>query len=210
MEILLLREWAKNSTGPATQKPARSAFQTLTQNVLVVTVTVTAVLTYRGRITKQWSVCFPVVLLRQTGTKNVVSWRRKVVVDRSSFSCVGSLFHARGAAHYGFLSSTIMRYTNLTHSLTHSRSYPTRWRVKRYDTIRDATLTCDQKPTRVSLIYHTEPTTKKWTTEKKLKSKKNGYARSEVSVNSPGNPCSQSWRRKRRLRWEGFAEKGKF
>jgi len=53
MEILLLREWAKNSTGPATQKPARSAFQTLTQNVLVVTVTVTAVLTYRGRITKQ-------------------------------------------------------------------------------------------------------------------------------------------------------------
>ena len=30
---------------------------------------------------------------------------------------------------------------------------------------------------------------------------------SEVSVNSPGNPCSQSGRRKGRLRWEGFAEK---
>jgi len=29
--------------------------------------------------------------------------------------------------------------------------------------------------TRVNLIYHTEPTTKKWKTEK-LKSKKNGYA----------------------------------
>ena len=28
--------------------------------------------------------------------------------------------------------------------------------------------------------------------------------------NSPGSPCSQSWRRKRRLRWEGFAEKGGF
>ena len=30
---------------------------------------------------------------------------------------------------------------------------------------------------------------------------------SEVSVNSPGNPWSQFWRRKGRLRWEGFAEK---
>jgi len=35
-----------------------------------------------------------------------------------------------------------------------------------YDTIRDAILASAQKPTRVSLIYHTEPTTKKWTTEK--------------------------------------------
>jgi len=42
----------------------------------------------------------------------------------------------------------------------------------RYDT-RDATLTCARKPTRVSLIYRTEPTTKKCKTEK-LKSK-NGY-----------------------------------
>jgi len=31
-----------------------------------------------------------------------------------------------------------------------------------YDTIRDAILTCNQKLTRVSLIYCTEPTTKKW------------------------------------------------
>ena len=31
-----------------------------------------------------------------------------------------------------------------------------------------------------------------------------------MSVNSPGNPCSQSGRRKGRLRWEGFAEKGDF
>ena len=31
----------------------------------------------------------------------------------------------------------------------------------RYDTIRDAILTCARKPTRVSLIYRTEPTTKK-------------------------------------------------
>jgi len=35
-----------------------------------------------------------------------------------------------------------------------------------YDTIRDAILTCAPKPTRVSLIYRTEPTTEKWKTEK--------------------------------------------
>ena len=40
----------------------------------------------------------------------------------------------------------------------------------RYDTIRDAILTCTRKPTRVSLIYRTKPTTKKCKTEK-LKSK---------------------------------------
>jgi len=46
----------------------------------------------------------------------------------------------------------------------------------RYDTIRDAILTCARKPTRVSLIYRTETTTKNCKTEK-LKSK-NRYARS--------------------------------
>jgi len=45
----------------------------------------------------------------------------------------------------------------------------------RYDTIRDAILTCARKPTRVRLIYRTETTTKKCKTEKKVKSK-NGYA----------------------------------
>jgi len=33
---------------------------------------------------------------------------------------------------------------------------------------------------------------------------------SEVSVNSPGNPWSQSRRRNGRLWWEGFAEKEGF
>ena len=33
---------------------------------------------------------------------------------------------------------------------------------------------------------------------------------SEVSVNSPGNPWSQSRRRNGRLWWEGFAEKVSF
>ena len=74
-----------------------------------------------------------------------------------------------------------------------------------HDTIRDATLTCARKLTWVSLIYRMEPTTKKW---KKLKIKKRIC--SEVSVNSPGNPWSQSWRRKGRLRWEGLAEKEGF
>ena len=38
-----------------------------------------------------------------------------------------------------------------------------------YDTIRDAILTCARKPTWVSLIYRTEPTTKKCKTEKTKK-----------------------------------------
>jgi len=39
----------------------------------------------------------------------------------------------------------------------------------RYDTIRDAILTCARKPTRVSLIYRTEPTTIwVWTNTAKL------------------------------------------
>jgi len=48
----------------------------------------------------------------------------------------------------------------------------------RYDTIRDAILTCARKPTWVSWIYRTEPTTKKCKTEKKLKIK-SGYAQKQ-------------------------------
>jgi len=36
----------------------------------------------------------------------------------------------------------------------------------KFHTTRDAISTCAQKPTRVSLIYRTEPTTNKWKTEK--------------------------------------------
>ena len=62
------------------------------------------------------------------------------------------------------------------------------------DTIRDASLTCARKPTWVSLIYRTEPTTKNCKTEK-LKSKSR-YVRSNSKslgnhVVSPGR-----WKRK--------------
>jgi len=77
---------------------------------------------------------------------------------------------------------------------------------EKYDTTRDAILTCDQKLTKVSLIYCTKPKTKKKCKKiKKIKSKK--LICSEVAVNSPGNPWSQFWRRKGRLWWDGFAEK---
>ena len=46
-----------------------------------------------------------------------------------------------------------------------------------YDTIRDVVLACTQKLTCVSLIYCTEPTAKKWKTEKQ-KSKKTDMLRS--------------------------------
>jgi len=72
----------------------------------------------------------------------------------------------------------------------------------RYDTIRDAVLTCARKPTWVSLTYRTETTTKRFKTEK-LKSK-NGYARSNSK--SLGNHVVSLEEEKERLQWEGFAE----
>ena len=68
-----------------------------------------------------------------------------------------------------------------------------------YDTTQDAILTCAQKLTWAGLIYRTEPTTRSGKQKKVIWS--------EVLVNSLGNPWSQSWRRKGRLRWERFAEK---
>jgi len=44
---------------------------------------------------------------------------------------------------------------------TSTASVTTRYIYHRYDTIRDAILTCARKPTWVSLIYRREPTTKK-------------------------------------------------
>ena len=48
--------------------------------------------------------------------------------------------------------------------------------LRLYDTIRDAILTCARKPTRVRLIYHTEPTTKKCK-NRKTKKIENRYAK---------------------------------
>ena len=62
----------------------------------------------------------------------------------------------------------------------------------RYDTIRDAMLTCARKPTWVRLIYRTEPTTKKCKNRKKLK-----QIWQEITVNSPGNPRSKYLSRKK-------------
>ena len=75
----------------------------------------------------------------------------------------------------------------------------------RYDTIRDAILTCARKPARVGLIYRTEPTTKKCKTRKKTKSRR--QICSEITVNTPGNPCSEYLsRRQEGLQWESCEE----
>ena len=74
----------------------------------------------------------------------------------------------------------------------------------RYDTIRDAIFTCARKPTRVSLIYRTETTTKNRKTEKLIS--KNGHANSK----SRGNQVVSPEEEKERLQWEGFAEKEGF
>ena len=64
----------------------------------------------------------------------------------------------------------------------------------RYDTIRDAILTCAQKPTWIGLIYRTETTTKNCKTQK-LKSKSR-YVRSNSK--SLGNHVVHSEKRKRK------------
>jgi len=43
-----------------------------------------------------------------------------------------------------------------------------------------------------------------------VENRKSREKKTEVSVNSPGNPWSQSRRRNGRLWWEGFAEKESF
>ena len=66
------------------------------------------------------------------------------------------------------------------------------------------------KPTWIRLIYSMEQ--QQWRTGRLQSKKTTEYKRicSEVSVNSLGNPCSQSGRRKGSLRWEGFVEKESF
>ena len=75
--------------------------------------------------------------------------------------------------------------------------------------MRDAILTCAQKLIIGQFnLPHGKRQLKKWKKEKKVKSKKRVC--SEVSVDSPGNAWSQSWRRKGKRRWERFAEKEGF
>jgi len=71
---------------------------------------------------------------------------------------------------------------------------------------RDAVLTCAQKPTRVSLIYRTEPTTK---SGKQKKSKKPDTLRS-IGKQSGESVKSARKKKKEGLQWEGFAEKEGF
>jgi len=61
-----------------------------------------------------------------------------------------------------------------------------------YDTIRYASLTCAQKPTWVSLIYTAAQNQQLKSLKQKKTKKEKKRICSEVSVNSPGNPPSQS------------------
>jgi len=74
---------------------------------------------------------------------------------------------------------------------------PNRLNGEAGDTIRDAILTCARKLTWVSLIYRTEPTTKKCK-NRKTKSRKQIWSEIGLTVNCLGNPCSESRRRKRK------------
>ena len=97
---------------------------------------------------------------------------------------------------------------NISKSFTHNVTVKTSWHRYKANwrhchpvywpcshTIRDAILTCARKPTWVSFICRTEPTTKKC---KNRKTKSRKQICSEITVNSLGNPCSESWKRKRK------------
>jgi len=73
-----------------------------------------------------------------------------------------------------------------------------------YDTIRDAILTCARKPTWVGLIYHTDRQLKSVKTEK-TKSRKQICP--EITVNSPGNPCSKYLSRKKGRATVGYSKR---
>jgi len=70
-----------------------------------------------------------------------------------------------------------------TTTSTHKRRTVSFYRPTVSDTTRYAISTCARKPTRVRLIYRTEPTTKKWKTEN-LKSRKTDMLRSIGNMQS--------------------------
>jgi len=63
---------------------------------------------------KQSSVCIPLFVVRLE--QNVFSWRRKLVVERSSYSSADSLFHARSAETEKALSPVRRRVRGTTRS----------------------------------------------------------------------------------------------
>jgi len=71
--------------------------------------------------------------------------------------------------------------------------------------IRHAILTCAQKLTRVSLIYHAKPTTKKWKTEKVKKGHAQKYPETVRGIRGVSPEEGKG-----RLRWEVFADKEGF
>ena len=75
--------------------------------------------------------------------------------------------------HPPVLSSRVITWalTRASQSSLHHRTNHNCQAVSLSDTIRDAILRCNQKLTRVSLIYRTEPTSKKWKNRKKLQVK---------------------------------------
>jgi len=170
-----------------------------------------------------WSVCRDNTLLSGDDTENVMadpaadstsSWLRELGIDQTRYK---SLLNnrLRPSSEYLLIAqastsagSFLLQPRPVESSIGQATEQAVGSRMAnclQYDTIWYAMLMCSQKLTWVSLIYCTAPTTKKW---KNRKSKK--WTCSEVSLNSVGNPWSPSWRRKGRLRWEGFTEKGVF
>ena len=140
-------------------------------------------------------------LLVSTGDPTFSRFSRTATCDRQT-AVVGYSENY----HTGISTTVIIQqHVSIIWYIASHNIYVHATRTITYDTIRDAILTCARKPTWISLIYRTQPTTKKC---KNRKTKSRKQICSEITVNSPGNPCSEYLRRRNEgLQWEGSAEK---
>ena len=139
--------------------------------------------------------------MRQTDRHHETERRTPASLNAFRWRMTVAFMYAVNTPHPSYSAvSTSVWQSWLSYSID-TRNYPIR-----YDTIRDAILTCAQKPTWVSLIYRTEPTAKKCKTEK-LKRKKRICSEVTVTV---WESCSQSRRRERKAAVGRICRKGRF
>ena len=130
--------------------------------------------------------CFSVMLLipgPDLGGKNVLKTVEKAIWHKKADDmngirvfCHWIYFHLRSKIFYGPFTGAIapirhwlgFKSEQVAYTLTISGCPVDKFAssVLRYDTIRDAILTCARKPTWIGLIYRTETTTKNCKTEK--------------------------------------------
>ena len=134
-----------------------------------------------------WSVC---ICIGHGQSVTCASWSHsgRLLITSSDDKTASIWSHPGGPLHPILTFTTAVH--NVTADATDKASNCTLLHTAciQHDSIRDAILTCARKPTRVSLIYRMETTTKKCKTEK-LKVKTDMLRSNSKSL---GKICSQS------------------